>query len=172
MTTPMSASMSLNRFAGDLAVKDRMMTRGLNRIFIAHAVPRELQSPNRLQAGAVRGLILLQSGLTAARGIGEWPDLAAVKNQHPAALILEIAAANARTCAEVPGRRLSPPRDLSPHPVAQLCPLVSTSGEPAQPAAVALRKDSQAFLKAAPYDASPKMPLTLRARVKPLPHLR
>lgn len=172
MTTPMSASMSLNRFVADLAVKARMMTRGLNRIFIAHAVPRELQSPNRLQAGAVRGLILPQSGLTAASGIGEWPDSAAVKNQLPAALVLEIAVANARICAEAPGRRLSPPRDLSPHPVAQLRPLVTTREELAQPAAAVVRKDSQAFLKAAPFAASPKMPLTLQARVKPPPHLR
>ena len=128
MTTLMSVSMSLNRFVADLAVKDRMMTRGLSRIFIAHAAPRELQFPNRLQAGAVRGLILPQSGPTAASGIGGWPDLAAVKNQHPVVPALETAAANARICAEVPGRRLSPPRDLSPHLVARLGPLVSTSG--------------------------------------------
>jgi hypothetical protein len=113
-TIPTSDSTSPSRFDEDLAAKAWMMKKGLNRIFIAPVVPRELRSLNRPLVGAVSDLIPLQIGQRAANEIGAWPDLAAVKIRHRVAQALGIAATNAKISAEAPGLLQLHPPGLSP----------------------------------------------------------
>ena len=115
-TTPTSASTSLSRFDAGLAAKVLMRMKNLNKIFIAHVAPQELQSLNRQRVGAVSVPIPPQIGQTAANEIDAWLDSVAVRTLHRVAQVLENAAANARISAEGPGLHQLHHLDLNPHP--------------------------------------------------------
>ena len=114
-TIPTSDSTSPSRFVGDLEAKASMRTRGLNKIFIAHVAPQELQSLNRQRVGAASVPIPVQIGPTAANAIDAWLDSGAVRTLHRVDQVLESAAANARISAEGPGLPQLHPPGLSPH---------------------------------------------------------
>jgi hypothetical protein len=88
----------------------------LNKIFIAHVAPQELQSLNRQRVGAVSVPISPQIGQTAANEIDAWLDSVAVRTPHRVAQVLESAAANARISAGGPGLHQLHHQDLNPHP--------------------------------------------------------
>ena len=138
MTIPTSDSMSPSRFDEDLAAKARMMKKGLNKIFIAPVVPRELQSLNKLRVGAVSDLIPPQIGQRAANEIGAWPDLAEMKIRHRVAQALGIAAANAKISAEALGLLQLHPPGLSPRHEPLLEPLEPISAVQLQPLCAAV----------------------------------
>jgi hypothetical protein len=137
-TIPTRDSTSPSRFDEDLAAKAWMMKKGLNRIFIAPVVPRELRSLNRPLVGAVSDLIPLQIGQRAANEIGAWPDLAAVKIRHRVAQALGIAATNAKISAEAPGLLQLHPPGLSPRHEPLQEPLDPTSAVQLQPLCAAV----------------------------------